>query len=166
MNHRGREGKIQPAEVFLKRIMPPLYDAKEKLEKIILEWASVVGPALGKQSAPLDIVNGELVIVAENPLAGNRVALMRGNISRTLEERWGLKTVKIKVVVRRLPLKAVLRTESSVAPPSAVRVREEDVREFSSRCVESLPDFPEDAAESLARLRAFFIKRFKRKNNS
>ena len=166
MSHSGREEKIQPVEVLLRRVMPPLYDAREKLEKIILAWDEVVGPVLGKQSAPIDIVNNEFIVAAENPLAGNQVAMMKGNISRALAERWNLEVMKIKVVVRRLPLKTVPRTESCTARPPTVLVREEDVREFSSFCLANLPDFPEDAAESLARLRAFFIKRFKRKNNS
>ena len=147
--------------------MPPQYDVMEKLEKAISDWESVVGPILGKQSTPLDIANGELLVLAENPLVGNRVALMGGNVARALAERWGLEVVKVKVVVGRLPLKEPRRktgsSDSSISrPPAAFRVREEDVREFESRCLGSGPDFPRDAAESLARLRAFFLKRFGR----
>ena len=151
-------------EALLKRVMPPLYEAREKLEKAAREWKSVVGPVLGKKSVPLDIVNGELLVAAEGPLAGNRLAMMGGNIARILAERWGLEVVKVKVVVGRLPLKTAPRNEPAARSASArsvsVRVREEEINEFLSRCLEILPDFPQDAAESLARLRAFFIKRF------
>ena len=160
MGHRGRNRKIQPVEVLLRQAMPPRYDVMEKLEKAAREWEGVVGPALGKQSAPIDIVNRELIVVSENPLVGNRMAMMGGNIIRTLAERWGLEIAKVKVVIGRLPLKAAPRSETSIPRPANIRVREEDVKEFESRCLESLPDFPEDAALSLARLRAFFMKRF------
>jgi len=164
---RGREGKVQPVEALLRRAMPPQYDVREKLERASREWESVVGPILGKQSSPLDIANGELIVMAEGPLAGSRVAMMGGNVARTLAERWGLEVVKVKVVVGRLPIKSKDGWQSahylakSAPTPPTVHVREEDVKDFESRCLENAPDFPPDAAESLARLRAFFIKRFK-----
>jgi len=157
---RGREGKLQPIDVLLKSAMPSRYGAMDKLEKAARAWESVVGPILGKLSVPLDIMNGELLVAAENPLIGNRLTMMGGNIIRTLAERWGLEVMKIKVAVGRLPLKTAPVGSGRSTSPAHVRVREEDVKEFSSYCIEKLPDFPEDAAESLARLRAFFIKRF------
>ena len=160
MGRKGREGKIQPIDVLLKNAMPSRYGAMDKLEKAARAWESVVGPVLGKQSVPLDIVNGELLVAAENSLVGNRLTMMGGNIIRTLAERWRFEVMKIKVVVGRLPLKAKPVTSGRSTSPAFVRVREEDIKEFSSYCIEKLPDFPEDAAESLARLRAFFIKRF------
>ena len=158
---KGREGKIQPVEVLLKQAMPPLYEIREKLEKVEAAWDSVVGPVLGRQSAPLDIENGEFLIMTESPLVGNRVVMMGGNIARILSERWRLEVKKVRVVVGRLPLKekGSSRKGDSAARSAAVRVREEDVKEFESRCLE-MPDFPQDAAEPLARLRAFFMKRF------
>ena len=166
MKKTAREGKIQSVETLLKQAMPPRYEAMEKLEKTAREWESVVGPILAKQSVPLDIVNGELVVGAENPLVANRVAMMVGNITRALAKRWKFEVSKVKVVVGRLPLKDP-RKESRAAPsvsarPPVVRVREEDIREFESHCLKNQPDFPPAAAESLARLRAFFIKRFGR----
>ena len=166
MKQRGREGKIQPVEVLLERVMPPRYSVMEKLEEAKLAWESIVGPILCKQSAPLDIENNDIIVAAENSLVGSRVAMMGGNIARALAERWGLEVAKVKVVVRRLPLKELPRKKGASAlqatnQASALRVREEDVKEFSSRCLENT-DFPQDAAESLARLRAFFIKRFKK----
>jgi len=163
MANAGRKG-IQPIDVLLKQAMPSQYGAMEKLDKAARAWESVVGPILGRQSVPLDIINGELIVAAENPLIGNRLTMMGGNITRTLAERWRLEITKVKVVVGRLPLKtAPAGGGSRSTSPAAVRVREEDVEEFLSRCTETLPDFPEDAAESLARLRAFFIKRFGKK---
>ena len=160
MKRKNRAGKIQPVEALLKRAMPPMYDAREKLGKAALAWEDVVGPILGRQSAPLDIANGELVVAAENSLVGNRVAMMGGNIIRALAERWALEVAKVRVVVGRLPLKDSPRKRETHPRPLTVRVREEDVKEFSARCLENLPDLPEGAAESMARLRAFFIKRF------
>ena len=169
---KKRDGKVQSVEILLKRAMPARYAAVEKLEKAALEWENVVGPALCKQSAPLDVENGALIVAAENPLAGNRLSMMGGNIARTLTERWGLEVTKIKVVIRPLPLKSRGGWQSAPSPQSApqatvsragaVRVSEEDVKEFSSRCLQTQPDLPQESAESLARLRAFFIKRFKR----
>ena len=143
----------------MRQAMPPLYDVRLKLEKAASEWASVVGPILGQQSAPLDLADGELLVTAETPLVGNRLSMMGGNIARALAKRWGLEVVKVRVVIGRIPLKATASGGAS-APLANLRVREEDVREFESRCLENIPDFPEDAAESLARLRAFFKKRF------
>ena len=167
---KAREGKIQPLEVLLMRAMPPRFGVMEKLEEVTREWGSVVGSILGKQSAPLDIANETLVVAAENPLAGNRLTMMGGNIARALTERWGLRVVKVKVVVGALPLKGMPRkpgaagAQTAAARPATVRVREEDVREFESRCLENQPELPQSAVESLARLRAFFIKRFNRGN--
>ena len=166
MGRRGREERIRSVESLLKQAMPPRYEAMVNLEKAAYAWKSVVGPILAKQSVMLDIVNGELLVAAENPLVGNRLTMMGGNIARALAERWGLELVKVKVVVGRFPLKNSFQKEDGVsalrpARSSAVRVWEKDIKEFESRCLESLPDFPENAAESLARLRAFFIKRFK-----
>jgi hypothetical protein len=162
MRRRKREGKVQPVGVLLKQAMPPLFEAREKLDKAARAWGSVVGPVLARQSVPLDIAKGELLVAAEGPLVGNRLVMMGGHIARALAERWGLEVVKVKVVVGNLPLKSSPEKDARPARPAVVTVREEDVREFSSRCVENTPDFPEDAAESLARLRAFYMKRFKK----
>ena len=165
---KKREGKAQPVEVLLKRAMPPRYGAIEKLEKAALEWVSVVGQVLGRQSAPLDIENGSLIVAAETPLVGNRLSMMGGNIARTLAERWGLEITKVKVVVKPLPLKTSPRNGGPSAPRAtgssspSFRVSEEDIEEFASRCRQTQPDLPQEGAESLARLRAFFIKRFRR----
>jgi hypothetical protein len=159
MARRPIEDRARPVADVLRRSMPPMYDAWTKLEKAVSMWGSLVGQPLGKQSAIIDFARGELVVVAETPLVASRLAMMKGNIARALAERWGLDVVKVKVVVGRLPLKSAV--SSGASRPAAVSVREEDVREFESHCLESLPDFPQDAAESLARLRAFFIKRFK-----
>ena len=165
---KKRDGKVQSVETLLKRAMPPRYDVIEKLEKAALEWEVVVGLALSKQSAPLDVENGVFIVAAENSLAGNRLSMMGGNIARTLAERWGLEVTKVKVVIRPLPLKPPPRNGGKSTPRAtgssslSVRVSEEDVKEFSSRCSQTQPDLPQESAESLARLRAFFIKRFKR----
>jgi len=165
MRRKNREGKIQPVEVLLKRVMPARCGVMEKLEEAALAWEEVVGSTLGKQSTPLDLTNGLLLVAAENSLVANRLTMMGGNIARTLADRWGLEVAKVKVVVKRLPLRGLSRNKGRDARPAVnqaavLRVREEDVKEYSSRCL-ALPDFPQDAAESMARLRAFFTKRFK-----
>jgi len=161
MNKLSNGERIWSIEELLKQAMPPRLDFMAKLEKAVRDWESVVGQVIGRQSVPLDIVGGELLIAAKSPLVGSRLTMMGGNIIKALAERWGLEVTKVKIVVGSLPLKVTGAGAGKPRTAPLVRVKEEDVKEFSSRCIENLPDFPPEAAESLARLRAFFIKRFK-----
>jgi hypothetical protein len=152
-----RSARVVPVEDLLPRVMPQYAD-RAKLDRAAAEWLRVVGPVLGERSAPVDLVSGELLVVAETPLVADRLSMTGGGIARTLMKDWGLEIKKVKVVVGRLPLK---RAAANGRPrASLVAVREEDVRELQRRYEASAPDLPDDAAESLARLRAFFAKRF------
>ncbi|MDR3230544.1 MAG: DciA family protein [Synergistaceae bacterium] len=153
-----RHDRLVAVEALLPRVMPQYAD-RAKLDRVAAEWGRVVGD-LGRRSAPVDLVNGELLVVAETPLVADRLAMTGGNIARALMEGWKLEIRKVKVIVGRVPLKRAAANERPRAP--LVAVREEDVRELQRRCEAKAPDLPDDAAESLARLRAFFAKRFGR----
>lgn len=158
----GRNENLMPVEALLRRVMPPQYADRSKLDRAAADWARVVGSTLARQSSPVDMADGELLVTADTPLVANRLSMMGGNISRVLMEEWRLEVRKVKVVVGRAPLKRTAAPDFSRSRPPSVSVREEDVREMRRRVDEQSPDLPEDAAESLARLRAFFSRRFNR----
>ena len=160
----ARDGRIQSVEALLSRALPRQYTERLRLEKVAAEWKRVVGPLLGGQSVPFDLVGGELLVAADTPLVAKRLAMMGGNIARTLASMGLLEVEKVKVVIGRgLPKPA---SAGNASPrPVSVRVAEEEVRELERLCLEQAPDIPEDAAESLARLQAFYAKRFRRGKN-
>jgi hypothetical protein len=125
-----------------------------------MEWCSVVGEVLGNHSVPLDIIGEELLVATETPLIASRLSMMGGNVTRVLAEKWGLKVKKIKVTVGRLPLKNLRTLGSRSSRPFLVEVSEDEVAELERDYLQRFPDLPEDVALSLARLQAFFTKRF------
>jgi hypothetical protein len=152
-------GKLLPVNALLGHVMPPEYELRAKLSQAAKEWVGVIGLLLGEQSAPVDILDGELVVVAETPLVASRLSMMGGNIVRALKQRWQMDVVKVKVVVGRLPLKGT-RLQGYTPSSPLPGAREEDAKELARGYLEKSPDLPEDIAASLARLQAFFTKRF------
>jgi hypothetical protein len=157
-----RSEKIQPVNALLGLAMPSQYGVRVKLDRAAAEWSCVVGELLARQSAPVDVADKELLVVAETPLVANRLSMMAGNIARTLLERWRFEVEKVKVVVGRPPLKSQGRTGQAGSFPAPVRVKEEDVKALVRNYLEASPDLPEDVVESFARLQAFFATRFGR----
>jgi hypothetical protein len=154
---------LQPVNAFLGYAMPPRYELQVKLGKAVAEWDRVVGPLLAERSAPADLSDGELLVIAETPLVASRLSMMGGNISRALLEYWRLEIEKVRVVVGRLPPKNQGRRDGMgvEAPrPAFVNVKEEEVAALERSYLEKSPALPEDVARSLARLQAFFTKRF------
>jgi hypothetical protein len=149
--------------------MPPEYELRVKLNQAAKEWVSVIGSLLGGQSAPIDLSDGELLVVAETPLVASRLSMMSGNIARAIRQRWHMEVAKVKVVVGRLPLKST-KLESTISKSAEsqkhtshapfIGVREEDAQKLARHYLEKSPDLPEDIVESLAHLQAFFTKRF------
>ena len=155
----GRAGKLLPVNALLGYAMPPEYELRVKLDQAAKEWVSVIGPILGRQSAPIDVSDGELLVVAETPLVASRLSMMGGNVARVLKRRWNLDVVKVKVVVGRLPLKNT-KSQKHTSPVSLAGAREEHCKELAQSYLEKSPDLPQDIVESLAHLQAFFTKRF------
>ena len=163
MRRGARKERLQPLEVLLAGAMPPSYGERIKIQKAISKWKEIVGPQLGERSAPFDLENGQLLVIAENPLVANRLSMMGGSIMRAFMEGWRLEVKKVKVVVGRLPLAASPSTTPSAirrARPTEVRVNEEDVQNLAENYREQTPDLPEDAVQALARLKLFLEKRF------
>ncbi len=160
MRKERRRGALRPVESLLSQAMPPQFSDRAKLEKVSENWERVVGPLLGRQSSPLDLVDGELLVTSDTPLVASQLSMMGGNIARILDEQWRLEIKKVKVVVGRAPLKRA--TSFGTPRPPVVQVKEEEVETLKRRYIETLP---EDAAESLARLQAFFNKRFNQDRN-
>lgn len=70
------------------------------------EWADVVGPRLGSESAPLSLDGGVLVVAASSGPWGAQVRFMTGEIRRRANQRLGSDVVtKVQVVVRTEPRK-------------------------------------------------------------
>lgn len=153
----SRSEGLKSLEILISKALPDQFSVYEKMKKLVENWDKVVGPSLAKYSAPLEILEGELVVVAENPLVGKKLSMMGGNIARALKEHWMLDIAKTKVITGRLPTQRV--SLSGKSRPPEVKVKEEEVTELKTQYAASLP---EDAAESLARLRLFFHKRFRK----
>jgi hypothetical protein len=139
--------------------MPRQYEHRLKLENAAAEWSRVVGPVLAGQSAPVDVSDRELLVVAETPLVANLLSMMAGNIAHTLQECWRFEIEKVKIVVGRPPLKSQGRAYAQ-PKSSPVWVKEEDVQNLARNYLETSPELPEDVVESFARLQAFFATRF------
>jgi hypothetical protein len=158
---RGERGeKLQSVAAVLGQVMPPQYPLRETLRRVALGWSGVVGEVLGNQSVPLDVVGEELIVAAETPLVASRLSMMGGNVTRALSEKWGLEVKKMKIVVGRLPLKNAGVIGNRAPRPVFVKVGEEQVKALERDYLEKFSDLPEDIALSLARLQAFFMKRF------
>ncbi|MDR2529668.1 MAG: DUF721 domain-containing protein [Synergistaceae bacterium] len=149
----------QRVEAILRRVLPPGYEERLKLDRAAAEWARVVGPTLAAKSAPLGLTNGELLITAENPLVANRLSMIAGNIARALWKQWKIEVRKVRVTVGRVP-QTVAPTTFSPPRPAVVRVKEEETLEVERECLEK--GLPEDVAKPLAHLEVFFSKRFKK----
>jgi hypothetical protein len=163
MRRGSRAGKVRAVEELLVQAIPPSFSERLKLKEAAERWKEIVGASLAARSAPADIADGDLLVVAETPLAANRLSMMGGNIAGTLEERLGFKVKKVRVVVGKLPLKGSASKGSALSPsmPAMPRPKEAEVRELAQSCLAVSPDLPEDAAESFARLRLFFARRFR-----
>jgi hypothetical protein len=155
-----RSEKLRLVGDVLLQVMPLQYPLREKLKKVALEWSCVVGTILGNQSAPLDVVEEELLVAAETPLAASRLSMMGGNVVRVLAEKWGLKVKKVKVVVGRLPLKNAGASPDCAPRPVSVNVGEGEARKLEWDYLKRFPDLPESVSFPLAHLQAFFTKRF------
>jgi hypothetical protein len=157
MEERGEEAR--PVSAFLACAMPPRHDFRMKLNDAAQKWGSVVGRFLSELSTPLDLVDGELIVAANTPLVASRLSMMGGNIARTLVEHWQLDVRKVKVVVGRRP-SPKSKGRRGLPRAVSVQVKEEDVRKLEREYLGNSPDLPEDIVLSLARLQAFFTKRF------
>jgi hypothetical protein len=169
MRRRGRSESIQAVEALIGRAIPPNFSERLKLKEAAEGWKGIVGAALAARSVPADVADGELLIVADTPLAANRLSMMGGNIVKALAERLNFSVVKrVRVVVgavRPLQSGATLaaagrKTFLAGSAASAPRPKVAEVKDLARRCLELSPDLPEDAAESFAELRLFFEKRF------
>ncbi|HSJ46782.1 MAG TPA: DUF721 domain-containing protein [Euzebyales bacterium] len=68
---------------------------------LLAEWESIVGPQLARNTAPLRLTGGVLVLAARTPLWAVEVRQLGGVISRRVNERLGEGTVRsITVSVR------------------------------------------------------------------
>jgi hypothetical protein len=149
---------VKAVEELLERAIPPNFSERLKLKEAVEGWKGIVGAALAARSAPADIADGDLLVVADTPLAAQRLSMMGGNIAGTLRERLNFDVKRVRVVVGKLPLKGAVVSPS---PPAMPEPKEAEVKELARRCLEISPGLPEDAAESFAGLRLFFAKRFR-----
>ena len=156
---RGRLERAASLKELLEGMIPGRNERIERLKDVTRNWASVVGPARGRLSAPYELEDRELRIAAATPHAAQQIGSMKGNILRILRERWGLEVERVRVTQGPPPLRP--RPARSVPRRGSPRVAlpPEEVAAFRTTCPESLSD---EAAEGLARLRAFFARRFPR----
>ena len=156
---RGRLERVASLKELLEGMVPGRNERIEKLKDIMKNWAAIVGPVRARLSAPYELEDGELRIAVATPHAAQQIVNMKGNILRILGNRWNLDVEGIRVTLgpppsRPRPLQDVPRRRH----PCVVLPREE-VEELRRACPETLSD---EAAEGLARLRAYFARRFPR----
>ena len=131
-----------------------------RLQDLVRCWGSVAGPA-ARSSAPYDLIGGTLLVAARSPHAAGMIKKMKGSLQKKLKARLGLEIEEVRVT-QGGPSPAGRkagggpRRRHPVVEPS-----EEEVRAFRQLCPE---DMPPEVADALARLRAFFARRFPRKD--
>lgn len=156
---RGRLERVASLKELLEGMIPVENDRMRKLEDVVRHWAAVVGPGRARLSAPYELEGGELRIAAATPHAAQQIGNMKGNILRILKDRWDLEVERVLVTQGPPPL----RTRPVQGGPRRrhphVAIPPEEVAALRAACPESLSD---EAAEGLARLRAFFARRFPR----
>lgn len=155
----GRLERVASLKELLEGMIPGRNERIERLEDMTRNWAAVVGPARARLSAPYELEDGELRIAAATPHAAQQIVNMKGNILRILKSRWNLDIEGIRVTLgsppaRPRPLQSVPRRRHA-----RVAIPQEEVEALRRTCPEVLSD---EAAEGLARLRAYFAHRFPR----
>jgi len=156
---RGRLERVASLKELLEEMVPGRNEWIEKLKDIMKNWAAIVGPVRARLSAPYELEDGELRIAVATPHAAQQIVNMKGNILRILGNRWNLDVEGIRVTLgppppRPRPLQDVPRRRHP-----CVVLPQEEVEELRRSCPETLSD---EAAEGLARLRAYFARRFPR----
>lgn len=156
---RGRLERVASLKELLESMVPGQSDRMRKLEDVVRNWTSVVGPGRSRLSAPYELEDGELRIAVATPHAAQQISNMRGNILRILKDRWDLEVERIRVTQGPPPLRPRTVQSSPRRRHPPVALAPEEIEAFRMACPETLSD---EAAEGLARLRAFFARRFPR----
>ncbi|MBR1672183.1 MAG: DUF721 domain-containing protein [Fretibacterium sp.] len=155
---KAKLGKLASMRELLERVMPEQGERARKLQELVRAWGSVVPPALARRSSPYDLVGGTLCISARLPQVKQQLLLMRGNIQRALEERWGLEVTEVQVTLGDPPLRPSVSSQGPRRRHSRVEPDEETVRAFRESCP---GDLTPEASNALAHFRAFFTRRFR-----
>ncbi|MCR5347980.1 MAG: DUF721 domain-containing protein [Fretibacterium sp.] len=154
---RERLGRLASMQELLDRVMPEQSERMGKLAEVLRAWGSVVPPAVARHSSPYDLVGTTLCISARLPQVKDQLLKMRGNILRALEERWALEVTEVKVTLGDPPAKISASAQGPRRRHPRVEPDEAQVQAFREMCPDSLAP---EASEALARLRAFFARRF------
>ena len=149
--------RLASTKELLERMMPKQEERMQKLQELVRLWASVVGPGRARQSAPCDLVGGKLVVAVATPHMAQQIAQMKGNIQRALRERWGLEVEEVQTPLGPPPVRPSAPNQPPRRRAPVVRVEEAEVQALKEQCP---ADLTPEAAEALARLRAFFARRF------
>ena len=110
-------------------------------------------------SAPYELEDGELRIAAATRHAAQQIVNMKGNILRILKGRWNLDVERIRVTLGPPTPRPRPTQDAPRRRHARVVLPQEEVEELRRACPETLSD---EAAEGLARLRAYFARRFPR----
>lgn len=157
---RRRLERVVSLKELVESMVPGLSERMRRLEEVTRHWSSVVGAARARLSAPYELEDGELRIAAATPHAAQQIVNMKGNILRALRERWGLEAERVRVTQGPPPLRARPVPDGPRRRHPPVVLPPEEVEALRAACPESLSG---EAALGLARLRAFFSRRFPRK---
>ena len=140
-------------------MVPGRNERIEKLKDIMKNWAAIVGPVRARLSAPYELEDGELRIAVATPHAAQQIINMKGNILRILGSRWNLDVEGIRVTLGPPPPRLRPMQDAPRRRHPCVVLPREEIEELRRACPETLSD---EAAEGLARLRAYFARRFPR----
>ncbi|RRD63706.1 DUF721 domain-containing protein [Fretibacterium sp. OH1220_COT-178] len=149
--------RVASLKELLEGMVPGQSDRIRRLEDLMRNWAAVVGPGRARLSAPYELEDGELRVAAATPHAAQQIGNMKGNILRALRERWGLEADRVRVTQGPPPLRRRVAQDGPRRRHPRVVLPPEEVEALRSACPEALSD---EAALGLARLRAFFARRF------
>ena len=155
----GRPGLERVTSVgdILGRIVSGRAKHVRLVEEVQRVWPAVVGPARARISRPWDLVAGTLFVSVATPHAAQELRRMLGNIQRAFKARWDVEIRDIRVVFGPPPSRPKVSGQGPGRRHATVELTEEEIRRFREQCP---PTLTPEAAEALAHLRAFFVRRF------
>ena len=117
-------------------------------------WPEIVGPEAAAYSKPYKLGFEELCVYVDKDktLAKNRLVSMKGNILKTMCERFGYERGEkfTLTLTDKLPVRVMSAAKKKV--PAQIEVSEEKVQEYMQGAPETLP---EDINRAISHLRAF-----------
>jgi len=150
-------GKSRPervGDILRERIAALGWESRLREEEVVTGWEAAVGPQIAAHARPSHVANRRLVVVTENPVWTQQLALLKPDLLRRLAGRFGSEAVTdLFFVTGKLeaapvePVPAARRAPPAELPPNLETgldaIADPEVRESVRRLIlASLADAP------------------------